>query len=199
MSEISDTEANKRSRLRWVTLGEAIAIAALIISGLGVWHELAKPNEQPVVVEKDSTIPLRLRGIAKDEGRSLEISPVENSHALQSLTIMAGASKIEVGSDGELTAKAVENALGKPDNAGAGSTDYMNMFGLVALGYMWAQMAKAAAEKLANGADGNAAFYETRLTLGKYFMERTMPETAAHLARISAGAETMMKLPAEAF
>jgi hypothetical protein len=64
---------------------------------------------------------------------------------------------------------------------------------------MWAQMAKAAAEKLANGADGRAEFYETRLTLGKYFMERTMPETAAHLARISTGAETMMKLPAEMF
>ena len=38
--------------------------------------------------------------------------------------------------------------LKKPDNAGAGSTDYMHLFGLVALGYMWAQMAKAAQEKL---------------------------------------------------
>jgi len=35
------------------------------------------------------------------------------------------------------------NALGKPDNAGAGSTDYMHMFGLCALGYMWARMAAA--------------------------------------------------------
>ena len=93
----------------------------------------------------------------------------------------------------------MQNAMAKPDNAGAGSTDYMHLFGLVALGFMWAQMAKAASEKLKNGADGRAEFYETRLTLGKYFMERTMPETAAHLARISTGAETMMKLPAEAF
>jgi hypothetical protein len=30
-------------------------------------------------------------------------------------------------------------------------------------------------------------------------MERIMPETAAHLARISAGADTMMALPADAF
>src|SRR5204863_6042537 len=37
-----------------------------------------------------------------------------------------------------------QNALKKPDNAGAGSTDYMHLFGLVALAYMWAQMAKAA-------------------------------------------------------
>ncbi len=93
----------------------------------------------------------------------------------------------------------MQNAMAKPDNAGAGSTDYMHLFGLVALGYMWAQMAKASVEKLAEGADGRAEYYETRLTLGRYFMERTMPETAAHLARISSGAETMMALPAEAF
>ena len=43
--------------------------------------------------------------------------------------------------------------MGKPDNAGAGSNDYMHLFGLVALGYMWAHMVKAAQEKLATGAD----------------------------------------------
>jgi 3-(methylsulfanyl)propanoyl-CoA dehydrogenase len=93
----------------------------------------------------------------------------------------------------------VQNAMAKPDNAGAGSTDYMHLFGLVALGYMWAQIAKASAEKLKNGADGRADFYETRLTLGRYFMERTMPETAAHLARISSCADAMMAMKAEVF
>ena len=48
----------------------------------------------------------------------------------------------------------MQNAMKKPDNAGAGSTDYMHLFGLVALGYMWAQMAKAAQEKLKAGANG---------------------------------------------
>ncbi len=93
----------------------------------------------------------------------------------------------------------VQNAMAKPDNAGAGSTDYMHLFGLVALGYMWAMMAKASAAKLKERADGKADFYEMRLTLGRYFMERTMPETAAHLARISSGADTMMAMKAEAF
>jgi hypothetical protein len=113
MSENSDAEAKKRSRLRWVTLGEAIAIAALVISGIGVWREFTKPEEKAVVVEKQASIPLRLRGHVTDEGRSLEITPVEQSHALQSLTISAGSSKIEAGSDGELAAKAIENALGE--------------------------------------------------------------------------------------
>jgi alkylation response protein AidB-like acyl-CoA dehydrogenase len=93
----------------------------------------------------------------------------------------------------------MQNAIAKPDNAGAASTDFMHLFGLVSLGYMWAQMAKAAQRKLAAGADGAASFYENKLVTGRYFMERVMPETAAHLARISTGADTMMALPAEAF
>jgi hypothetical protein len=93
----------------------------------------------------------------------------------------------------------MQNAMKRPDNAGAGSTDYMRLFGLVALGFMWGRIAKAANEKLQNGADGRADFYQARLTLGRYFMERTMPETAAHLQRISSGADAMMQMPAEMF
>jgi len=93
----------------------------------------------------------------------------------------------------------MQNAMTKPDNAGAGSTDYMHLFGLVALGYMWARIARVANARLANGAEGRDDFYKTKLTLGRYWMERIMPETGAHLARISSGADTMMSLPAEAF
>ena len=92
----------------------------------------------------------------------------------------------------------MQNAMAKPDNAGAGSTDYMHLFGLVALGYMWAQIAKAAQETVASG-NGDAAFCETKLATGRYFMERIMPETAAHLARIQSGSDTLMALPADAF
>ena len=93
----------------------------------------------------------------------------------------------------------VQNGMANPDDAGAASTDYMHLFGLVALGYMWGRMVKAAQDKLANGAGDQAAFLETKLVTGRYFMERVMPETAAHLARISTGSATMMALPAEAF
>jgi hypothetical protein len=93
----------------------------------------------------------------------------------------------------------MQNGMKNPDDAGAASTDYLHLFGLVSLGYMWARMAKAAHAKLANGADGSASFYENKLVTGRYFMERVMPETSAHLARISTGSATMMALPAEAF
>ena len=82
----------------------------------------------------------------------------------------------------------MQNAIAKPENAGAGSYDYMHLFGLVALGYMWAQIAKAAIASKAAG-NGDAAAMEAKLLTGKYFMERIMPETSAHLARISAAPE----------
>ncbi|GGG29234.1 acyl-CoA dehydrogenase C-terminal domain-containing protein [Chelatococcus composti] len=91
----------------------------------------------------------------------------------------------------------MNNAMAKPDNAGAGAYDYMHLFGLVALGYMWGLIARAALAKKANGAD--AAAMEAKLLAGRFFMERTMPESAAHLARISSGADTIMAMPAEMF
>ena len=93
----------------------------------------------------------------------------------------------------------MQNAMQKPDNAGAASTDYLHLFGLVALGYMWGQMVRTAQGRLADGADGSAGFYENKLTTARFYMDRLMPETGMRLARISAGADSMMELSAEAF
>ena len=93
----------------------------------------------------------------------------------------------------------LQNALGNPDNAGAGATDYMHLFGLVALGYMWCQIAEAAKAKTGAGGDGVADRMAQRLATGRFFMERMLPETATHLTRIKAGAASTMALSAEAF
>ncbi|ENS55411.1 acyl-CoA dehydrogenase C-terminal domain-containing protein [Brucella melitensis] len=92
----------------------------------------------------------------------------------------------------------MQNAMAKPDNAGAASNDYMHLFGLVALGYMWARMAKVAEEKLAAG-EGNKAFFEAKLVTARYYFERIMPESVTHLARIQSGADSMMALNAGTF
>src|SRR5215475_13258497 len=90
----------------------------------------------------------------------------------------------------------MQNAIAKPDNAAAGATDFMHLLGLVVLGYMWCRIAAAAQHKLA---DDNSGRMKTKLVTARFFMERMLPETAAHLARIQSGAGSMMELPAEAF
>jgi hypothetical protein len=74
----------------------------------------------------------------------------------------------------------------------------MHLFGHVCLGLMWAQMAKVSMEALENGAE-DPAFYETKLTTGRFYMARRLPITATHLARINSGADTVMTLEAEQF
>ena len=91
----------------------------------------------------------------------------------------------------------MQNAMTKPDNAGAAATDYMHLFGLVSFAYMWALMAKAALQKIAGS--GPTPYLTTKLVTGRFFMERMLPETSVHLARIQTGCATTMELPAEAF
>ena len=93
----------------------------------------------------------------------------------------------------------MQNAMAKPDNAGAGSTHYMHLFGLVVLGYMWARMAKAAQAGLASGDEGRKAYFENKLITGKFYMEKVMPETALRKVRIEMGSDSIMALDAAAF
>jgi acyl-CoA dehydrogenase len=91
-----------------------------------------------------------------------------------------------------------QNAPARPDNAGAAATDYMHLFGLVALGYMWCRIVEVAQTKLASGA-GDATRMKAKLVTSRFFMERVLPETNVHLARIQAGAASTMELPADEF
>jgi len=95
----------------------------------------------------------------------------------------------------EATQWLMQNGMTNFNNAGASSNDYLHLFGLTALAYMWAQMAEIALEKT----DGSDPFYDTKVQTGRYFMDRILPETAAHLAKVKAGADTMMALDADAF
>jgi hypothetical protein len=108
----------RNSKLRWVTLGEAIAVAALVVSAVGVWISWKDSGEEKApattaIVERQAAIPLVLRGRIQDEGQTLEISPVESSHSLQSLTVRvpSSGSEIRIGGDGQLSADAIESAL----------------------------------------------------------------------------------------
>jgi acyl-CoA dehydrogenase len=92
----------------------------------------------------------------------------------------------------------MQNGMKNPNNALAGSYDFMHMFGHVCLGLMWARMGKASIGTLQNGAD-DAAFHETKIKTGLYYMAKQLPATALHLARIQSGADTVMGLSEDQF
>jgi hypothetical protein len=88
----------------------------------------------------------------------------------------------------------MQNGLANPDNAGAASTPYLHLFGVTGLAYMWALMAKAALEGSAD-----EQFKQAKLTTGRCFLERILPDAASLLAKAKAGSATLMAMPVEAF
>jgi len=145
------------------------------------------------------------RKLPKDGGRALQAFFAEvTAYAKErgadaAMTPYIKPLSLSLGDLQQATMWFLQNALGNPDNAGAGATDYMHLFGLVALGYMWCLIAEAAKAKGGAGGDGAADRMSQRLATGRFFMERMLPATATHLARIKAGAASTMALPAEAF
>ena len=89
-----------------------------------------------------------------------------------------------------------EAAREDPDEIGAASYDYLRLLALVAFGRMWAQSAEIA---LANQEGDNTGFYRAKLATARFFVRRLLPNTASLLATLSAGADAVMELEAEAF
>ncbi|HOB60841.1 MAG TPA: acyl-CoA dehydrogenase C-terminal domain-containing protein [Candidatus Competibacteraceae bacterium] len=101
----------------------------------------------------------------------------------------------------EATQWLMQHAISNPDNGGAVSMDYLYMMALVTLGYQWAQVARVCENQLSNPDDDSfdRAFYQHKLVCAEFFMEKILPESMAHLAKLQAGADSLMTLPADAF
>jgi alkylation response protein AidB-like acyl-CoA dehydrogenase len=97
------------------------------------------------------------------------------------------------------TAFIAQKSLSDPEEAGAASSDYLRMFGLVALGFMWVRAAKVATEKLPTALGEDAAFYRAKLATAKFFIERILPQAGALLYVIKAGKAPLMGLEEAAF
>ena len=92
-----------------------------------------------------------------------------------------------------------QRGLAKPEEAAAAATDYLRLFGLVAMGFMWCRMAQVAGEKLAAGANGESPFYQAKLDVGAFYMARVLPRHSMHFQGIMAGAETVTRMADAAF
>jgi hypothetical protein len=142
------------------------------------------------------------RKLPKDGGRAMqaffgEVQGFLKAHGGDDMRPYAGPLTAALGHLQLATMWLMGNALAKPDNAGAAAADYLQLFGLVAFAYMWCRMVAAAQAKLVS--DGANARMKAKLVTGRFFMERMLPATATHLARIQTGSASMMELPAEAF
>ena len=98
----------------------------------------------------------------------------------------------------QATALIAQKGLKDPEEAGAAASDYLRLFGLVALGWSWLTMVEKAQAKLEAG-EGNAAFYEAKIKTARFYMTKLLPQTNSLFITIAAGAKPLMELEEAAF
>lgn len=144
------------------------------------------------------------RKLGKDGGRAVRTFfevLAEDISAAKSAGDPAGVAAALEPAVGELqraTMWLAQNGIADPDNAGAGAYAYMQLMGLVTLGWMWLKMVQVSGPLAANGS-GERDFHEAKLITARFFAERELPLAPTLRGRIEAGAESLMKLPEEAF
>lgn len=91
-----------------------------------------------------------------------------------------------------------QHGMKNPNDALAGSYDFMHLFGHVSLGLMWCRMAIAAFDAR-NEPEADKEFLNSKIATGRYYMARQVPATKMHLARITSGSDSVMALDAANF
>jgi len=96
----------------------------------------------------------------------------------------------------QATGVLAQKGLSNPNEAAAGAMDYLNLFGYVAIAFMWAKAAKIAFEKKD---DDPSKFYAGKLKTARFYYERVLPQTSSLFAMIMAGGESLMDMEEELF
>jgi alkylation response protein AidB-like acyl-CoA dehydrogenase len=111
---------------------------------------------------------------------------------------VAGPLQAAVGELQAATMWLAQNGMQDPDNAGAGAYAYMQLMGIVALGWMWLKMAGVSARLIEEETE-DRAFHEGKLVTARFYAERALADAPGLRRKIEAGADTIMRLPVEAF
>ena len=84
----------------------------------------------------------------------------------------------------------------EPEEAASGATEYLRLFGLVALAYIWARMAAVALPQVAGP---EAGFYRAKLNTARFFMQRLLPQGEGLASAILAGGQAIRSFEDAAF
>ena len=112
---MNESPEQRRRRMRWLTLGEILAVAALAIAALGLWNGWHDGRDKAVVAERRAVVPLTLRAEPQKDGKAVAFAAVEPGHAVQSISIAYptafGIAPLDGSSDLRLSASDFDGAL----------------------------------------------------------------------------------------
>jgi alkylation response protein AidB-like acyl-CoA dehydrogenase len=142
------------------------------------------------------------RKVVANGGRLLEVfvadveAFISENESSDELLEFINPLKTELEGLQSITKLIIEQAGDDANAIGSAANDYLHLFGFVAYAYMWAKMAKVA---LTNQDGGESEFYQTKLSVARFFYQRELPATQSLSARIKAGSQSIMQMTAEQF
>jgi hypothetical protein len=89
----------------------------------------------------------------------------------------------------------VDQSQADPNLRGAVANDYLRMFTITCMAWMWVLMVEAALPKK----DSGDSFYATKLQVARFFMAKVLPQIASLDALIRTGSAATMAVPEAAF
>jgi alkylation response protein AidB-like acyl-CoA dehydrogenase len=144
------------------------------------------------------------RKLAQNGGRAVRLfletvaHDIADARAAGDPAGIAGPLEAALGQLQAATMWLAQNAMADPDHAGAGAYAYMQLMGMVSLGWMWLKMAGASA-RLRGDAGEDRVFHDTKIVTARFYATRELVAAEALRRKIEAGAESVMALPVEAF
>ncbi|MFE8072146.1 acyl-CoA dehydrogenase C-terminal domain-containing protein [Marinobacteraceae bacterium S3BR75-40.1] len=94
----------------------------------------------------------------------------------------------------DVTETVINRSANNPNEVGAAAYNYLDLFGLTALAYVWARIVKTAAPKAEGDTSG---FYTGKLKTAKFYYTRLLPQTVSLAEAIRSGSDAMMALTAD--
>ncbi len=96
----------------------------------------------------------------------------------------------------QVTGYLAQVGMSKPEEAAAGATEYLRLFGLVGLAYMWCRSVEIAKDNLEGS---EADFYKAKMTTARFYMQKLLPQASSLATSIMAGGSSMMELDEDLF
>lgn len=137
------------------------------------------------------------RKLVRDEGQVLErflaMVQGECETAASEFHFLSAPLRVAIHEAREAALWLLSTGKTDPNHLGAGSYAFLQLIGVVAVGWMWLRIAVAARP------DADSPFYAAKLTTARYYALHVLPQAPMLRRKVEAGGEVLMELPAEAF
>lgn len=137
------------------------------------------------------------RKVLRDEGqvfgRFIALVEGECETAPKDLHFLSAPLREAIHETREAALWLLSEAKQDPHNVGSGAYAFLQMMGILAVGWMWLRMARVALP------DAGAPFCAAKLATARYYALHVLPQIAALRRKVEAGGAVLMELPAEAF